>query len=168
MSDIDIKKAEPGDLVEILYLLKVCVADMNNNGLDCWNKYLHDNTISNELEKGLIFLLKEIGVCKGMITLNSEKPIEYKHIHWSVKGNKPLYIHRLAIHPQWHGNGLAGLMMDFAGNYAREHAFDCIRLDVYSINERAKGLYEKHDFFEAGTFFAEYQKAPFICYEKQL
>ena len=58
--------------------------------------------------------------------------------------------------------------MDFANNFARKNNYNCIRLDVFSPSERARQLYENQEFREIGSFHAEYQKVPYVCYEKLL
>ena len=39
-----------------------------------------------------------------------------------------LYIHDLAVHPQWHGQGVASVLMQYLENYAQQHSFKKIAL----------------------------------------
>ena len=166
---MEIIQAKDKDLIEILYLLKVCILDMNKKGLKHWNSAYPDvESIQTDLLKGAIYLLKDKGVCKGMLTLNDAEPEEYRDITWPENSSKPLYLHRMAIHPKWQGLGLAKRLIDFTNDYARRNGFQCIRLDVFSPSDHARQLYEKQDFQEIGVFHAAYQKVPYICYEKQL
>jgi len=166
---MEIIQAKDKDLIEILYLLRVCILDMNRKGFKHWNSAYPDmKSIQNDLYKGTIYLLKDRKVCKGMVTLSDTEPQEYKQINWSDHLSKPLYLHRMAIHPNWQGIGLAKNLVAFADNYARENGYNCIRLDVFSPSKRARQLYEKQDFHEAGLFHAEYQQVPYVCYEKIL
>ncbi|MBN2480563.1 MAG: GNAT family N-acetyltransferase [Bacteroidales bacterium] len=166
---MEILQANDKDLIEILYLLKVCIADMNKKGLKHWNSAYPDaESIKNDLAKGVIYVLKDKGVCKGMVTLNDTEPEEYRQIKWSDDLSRPLYLHRMAIHPKWQGLGLARELIDFADEFARRNGYNCIRLDVFSPSDRARQLYEKQDFRQAGTFHASYQRVPYVCYEKLL
>lgn len=162
-------RAKDNDLIEILYLLKVCILDMNKKGLKHWNSAYPDvESIQKDLLRGSIFLLKDRGVCKGMLTLNDSEPDEYRDISWPDKSSRPLYLHRMAIHPEWQGLGLAKRLINFADDYARKNDYQCIRLDVFSPSDHARQLYENQDFHEIGIFHAHYQKVPYVCYEKQV
>ena len=152
-----------------MYLLKVCISDMHSKGLRHWNSAYPDaDILQSDLQKGSVYLIKDRRVCKGMMTLRSSEPEAYKDIKWPNGCIKPLYLHRMAVHPKWQGMGLARQLIGFAGDYAREHGHDCIRLDVFSYSEVARRLYEKNDFFEIGTFHMDEQKIPYVCYEKQI
>jgi ribosomal protein S18 acetylase RimI-like enzyme len=164
-----ITQAKPNELIEILFLLKVCIRDMNLKGLKHWNSASLDAVqIQNDLRRGFIYLVKDKGVCKGMVTLNDKEPEDYRHVNFPDSKSRPFYLHRMAVHPKWQGLGIAKLMIDFAQKLAAEKGFNCLRLDVFTLSETARKLYEKNDFKEIGTFLTNYQKIPFICYEKQL
>jgi ribosomal protein S18 acetylase RimI-like enzyme len=166
---MDINQAKPGDLIEILFLLRVCIRDMNANGLKHWNNtYPGVEMIQSDLEKGAIYLVKDKGVCKGMVTLNAYQPDDYKSLRFPSGHLKPLYLQNMAVHPKWQGKGIATKMIDFAQEFAKQRGFDCIRLDVFMPSEKARHLYEKQLFREVTSFHSEFQKIPYICYEKQL
>jgi GNAT superfamily N-acetyltransferase len=166
---MEIKQAKSTDLVEVLYLLKVCIGDMNAKGLMHWNSAFPGNEqIRKDLLDGSIYLAKDRGVCKGMVTLNDIEPEEYRELKFPENDTKPLYLNRLAVHPKWHGRGIASIMVDFAQKMAREKGYTCIRLDIFQSAEDARQLCKKLSFKEIGSFQANYQRIPFICYEKQV
>jgi ribosomal protein S18 acetylase RimI-like enzyme len=166
---MDILQAKETDLIEILYLLKVCILDMNLKGLKHWNSAYPDAKImERNLENGFIYLAKDKGVCKGMVTLNEDTPADYFEIDFSSGCQKPLYLQYMAVHPRWQRLGIAKLLIEFAAKLAKEKKFDCIRLDVFKPSENARQLYEKYSFKEVSPFLSEYQKIPFVCYEKQI
>jgi ribosomal protein S18 acetylase RimI-like enzyme len=74
----------------------------------------------------------------------------------------------MAVHPTWHGKGIAGMMIDYAQEMAKKAGFTCIRLDIYQTSEEARQLCKKLNFREIGSFQANYQRIPYVCYEKQL
>jgi GNAT superfamily N-acetyltransferase len=166
---MEIKQAKSTDLVEILYLLKVCIVDMNAKGLMHWNSAFPGNEqIRKDLQDGNIYLAKDRGVCKGMVTLNDAEPDEYREMKFQTADAKALYLHRMAVHPKWQGKGVASILVDFAQKMAREKGFTCIRLDVSQSSEDARQFCKKLSFKEIGSFQANYQRIPYICYEKQL
>jgi ribosomal protein S18 acetylase RimI-like enzyme len=166
---MDIIQAKSTDLIEILYLLRVCIRDMNGQGLKHWNSTYPDvENIKADLGNGLIYLVKDRGVCKGMVTMNEHQPDEYKSLVFPSGMQKPLYLRNMVVHPKWQGKGIATMMIEYAQNMAREKGLDCIRLDVFMPSKNARQLYEKQLFREVATFHSETQKIPFVCYEKQL
>ena len=166
---MEINQAKPTDLIEILYLLKVCTRDMNANGQIFWNScFPPTESVQSDLANGFIYLTKDKGVCKGMITLNVNEPEEYKDLNLSTSAKKTLYLQNIAVHPRWQGTGIATQMINFAQKFAREQGYDSIRLDIFKQSEQARQLCEKQLFKEVASFHADYQKVPFICYEKQL
>jgi len=166
---MEIIQAKDSDFIEILYLLKVCILDMNRNGLTHWNSvYPGPDIILNDLAKSSIYLMKDKGVCKGMVTLDDQEPEEYKGIQWPGKAQKPLFVHRLAVHPNWQGQGIARRLMTFSEEFALKNGFDALRIDVFSDSLHARNLCRNNNFSEAGNFLSFFQQQPFICYDKQI
>jgi GNAT superfamily N-acetyltransferase len=166
---MEILQAKNTDFIEILYLLRVCILDMNRNGLTHWNSvYPGPDIVQEDLERSSIYLIKDRGVCKGMITLDNKEPEEYKGIHWTSAASKPLFVHRLAVHPNWQGQGIARMLLAFAEEFALKKGFDALRIDVFSSSTPARDLCRKSSFNEAGNFFSFSQQQPFICYDKKI
>lgn len=166
---MEIMQAQESDFIEILYLLRVCIVDMNKKGLKHWNSvYPGPEMIQEDLAKGSIYLIKDKGVCKGMITLDEEEPDEYKSVQWTEASKKPLFLHRLAVHPNWQGQGIARKLLDFSESFARKNNFDSIRIDVYGNSEHARNLCNKHAFTESGQYFSIFQQQPFILFGKRI
>jgi GNAT superfamily N-acetyltransferase len=166
---MEILRAKDSDFIEILYLLRVCILDMNKKGLKHWNSvYPGPEMIREDLNKEAIYLVKDKGVCKGMVTLDNIEPDEYKGIHWSAPASRPLFMHRLAVHPGWQGKGIAIMLMNFAEEFAARNGYDALRIDVHSANIHARHLCEKQAFSASGEFFGVYQQQPFVCYEKKI
>ncbi len=166
---MEIYKAKPSDLVEILYLLRECVRDMNQKGMKHWNSsYPGIEDIGHDLNKESIFLVKEKGICMGMVTLNESEPEEYRGINWSSNDSKVLYMKRMAVHPNWQEKGVAEMLVRFAENYARENKYNYIRLDTLSSNQSEAKLYANSKYDEVGEFHSTFQKIPFKCYEKKI
>jgi ribosomal protein S18 acetylase RimI-like enzyme len=166
---MEIIQAKSTDLVEILYLLKVCTRDMNSKGLRHWNSaFPPAEQIDRDVLNGNIYLVKDRGVCKGMVTLNDKEPEDYRQMNLSSADSKPLFVYCMAVHPTWQGKGIARMMIDYAQEMAKKNGFTCIRLDIYQTSEDARQLCEKLSFREIGSFLANYQRIPYVCYEKQL
>jgi GNAT superfamily N-acetyltransferase len=166
---MEIVQAKDSDFIEILYLLRVCIMDMNEKGQKHWNSaYPGPDLIQADLERSSIYVMKDKGVCKGMVTLDSEEPEEYKGIQWTHKARNPLYIHRLAVHPVWQGQGIARKLILFSEEFAMRNGYDALRVDVFSDSMHARNLCNKNSFKEAGNYLSFFQQQPFICYDKKI
>jgi GNAT superfamily N-acetyltransferase len=166
---MDISQAKANDLIEVMYLLKVCVQDLYGMGLGhTWDTIPTADQIEKDLEAGAIYLVKDKGVCKGMIMLFDREPVDYRQLNLTDANARPLFMRCMAVHPQWRRQGIGKRLMEFAQNKAKSEGFTCIRLDVHPESEDARKLYENYQFSEIGKFHTDYQKTAYICYEKSL
>ncbi len=161
---MNIIKAFPADLVEVLYLLRVCVQEMNGKGWFQWD--LQNHLVKGDIENGTVFLYKQNEACIGTITLNTNGIEEYKNVHWPDPSRSPLFIHRLLVHPAWREKGIADNLMAFAESYAREHGFSSLRLEVFSENKDALNRFNQLNYNQIGEIQLQYQKSPYYCFEK--
>ena len=166
---MEILKASPSDLLEILYLLRVCILDMNEKGMKQWNSAHPDRFLLKQvLEEGNIYVLKDKGVCKGMLSVSNEVPEDYKELLNGNNESGTLFIKWLAVHPIWKDKGIAKLLVDFAEEHARGKALNNIKLDALSSSEIAAEIVRSNSYTEVGKFHSAFQKVPFICYQKDL
>jgi GNAT superfamily N-acetyltransferase len=166
---MEIKQATPSEFVEVLYLIRECVKDMNSKGLKQWNNSSPSpEQLREELEKGTIFLYQELGIVKGLMKLTGELPSEYAGIDWKTIMERPLFIRLFAIHPFWHNSNISEKLIEFAEIYAKENNYSGIRLDSLDNYPVSEVFFENKQFIVAGTFQSSFQKTPFICYEKSL
>lgn len=164
-----IQQAVLQDLVEILYLVKVCVSDMNEKGQKHWNNaYPGANYLLSCIENNTLFLCRENEVAKGMIILSKDEPEEYKPIDWQGKSDKVLFIRFLAVHPLWQGKGIAKKLVAFAEEYSKKNAFSSIRMDIYSGIEGAFNFCSNMGFNQTGQFHSKFQQNPYLAFEKSL
>lgn len=166
---MEIKQASSYDLVEVLYLLRECVADMNQKGFKHWNNsYPGIELIKKDIESGSLFFYKEKGIAKGMITLTEESLEEYQEINWKDNSGKALFMQRLAVHPLWQGQGIAKALVEFAEKKAKEDGYSTLRLDVFGGGESATKVCDETGFSQSGEYHSKFQKTPYLCYEKSL
>ena len=163
-----ISKASIVDLSELHALTKSCAKHMIKNGIFQWNeKYPSKEVLQKDIELQQIWKLQEDDKIIGIIVLTEIEDKEYKNVQWLIKNSKNLYIHRLAILPNFQGKGNAQKLMEFAENYAKEHNFKSIRLDTFSQNKRNQLFYEKRNYAKlASIYFPNQSEFPFYCYEK--
>lgn len=162
-----IRKATKTDIDSILNLTKACAKNMISKGIFQWNEYYpHRNAFENDVKLGELFLFENENTILGCIVISTLMDAEYIPVEWMTANNNNIYIHRLAVHPDHQGKGLAQKLMDFAETFAKTQHFISIRLDTFSQNKRNQKFYELRGYKRLGTiYFPKQSDHPFYCYE---
>ncbi len=165
-------KIEKGKLTEVDELFQIYLngkSELEKNGIYQWtDSYPTRSIIENDLEKGVLFVLRNDKVIIGAINISEEQEPEYETINWEFDNSKILVIHRLVIDPKYQGKGYARKLMDFAEIFASENNYSSIRLDAYCQNKRAIDFYEKRRYFIRGNVNFPKREYPFRCMEKEI
>ncbi len=165
-----IEKVHLLNLDAIFSLTKSCAKHLIENEIFQWNEYYPSKEVlKNDIELNQLWKLVENNLIIGIIALTEIEDVEYKSVKWLTENGANLYIHRLAVHPNYQGKGYAQQLMNFAENYAKEHNYDSIRLDTFSKNIRNQQFYEKRNYIKLESiYFPKQSEHPFYCYEKVL
>lgn len=163
-----IKKALESDLALLLSVVKSCGQNLIEQGIFQWNEnYPSKEVLQNDIALQQIWKLELANRMVGLIVLTEIADSEYQQVKWLTKNQQNLYIHRLAVHPNFQGQGYAQKLMDFAEKYAKENGYNSIRLDTFSQNKRNQHFYEQRNYIKLESIYFPNQSAfPFYCYEK--
>lgn len=163
-----IKKAIISDLNDLLAITKCCAKHMIDKKIYQWNElYPSKEVLQNDIALQQLWKLEVDDKIIGLIVLTDIEDAEYKDIKWLTKNHQNLYIHRLAVHPEFQGKGYAQKLMSFAENYAKQHNFISIRLDTFSQNKRNQKFYKQQNYKQLGSiYFPKQSEYPFYCFEK--
>ncbi|MBT8234958.1 MAG: GNAT family N-acetyltransferase [Bacteroidia bacterium] len=162
-----IRRAKILEIPEILLLTQACAREMIGRDIYQWNEsYPSEEVLVRDIEKGQLYVLIETVEIIGIIALCTEIDEEYNSVEWLTQDSRNLYVHRLAVHPNYQGKGHARILMDFAEQYARDQKFVSIRLDTFSQNKRNQRFYEQRGYTRLGdVYFPTQSTYPFHCYE---
>lgn len=160
----------PAKLVEIPHIMsltRACARHMTEMGIQQWNDlYPSEEAFLKDQGRGELFVLEVSGLVVGCITVSSLMDEEYKSVEWLTPNTKNTYIHRLAVHPEQQGKGLARRLMDWAEEKAAFEDRLSIRLDTFSRNKRNQRFYEARGYQKLGpVYFPKQSPYPFYCYE---
>lgn len=163
-----LQNASISDLDALHNLTKSCAAHLIENEIFQWNEnYPSKEILKNDIELEQIWKLEKQNKVVGIIVLSEIEDEEYKNVKWLTQNSKNIYVHRLAVHPDYQGKGYAKELMDFAENYAETNNYDSIRLDTFSQNKRNQKFYENRKYIKLeNIYFPNQSKFPFYCYEK--
>lgn len=162
---MDIRLCTLKDLDRVENIIISAKADMNARGLEFWDDiYPTRETFRHDIaEKALHGAYDE--ELMGVMTLNEEQEPEYSALLWQYDG-PALVVHRLVIHPDHAGKGIATKLMQYAEEFAAKNGYNAIRLDSYCDNARANKMYHTLGYEKAGT--VTFRKGTFVCFEKRV
>jgi len=162
-----IVQAKNSEIPEILALTRACAKAMIANGIYQWNEhYPTAAAFEHDLKRDELYVYKIENRIVGTLVISTRMDDEYVDIDWLSPNGLNIYIHRLAVHPEYQGQGIARTLMDFAEAYAREHNFISARLDTFSQNKRNHTFYENRGYKRlANIYFPKQSEHPFYCYE---
>ena len=162
-----IRTANSSDIESILQITKACALHLIDNGIFQWNEHYPDKvSFVSDVEKKELFVYCNYEKVIGCISLCNKMDDIYKPVNWITNNENNLYIHRLAVHPEFQKKGLGKYLMDFAENYAKDNGYISVRLDTFSENKRNLKFYELRGYHKLGKiYFPKQSEFPFYCYE---
>jgi predicted amidohydrolase/GNAT superfamily N-acetyltransferase len=166
---LNIEKGKISDLDQLFQIYVKGKTDLEKSGIYQWTKnYPTRSIIESDLNKGVLFVLRNNKEIIGAIKISEEQEPEYETINWEFDNSKVLVIHRLVIDPKYQGKGYARKLMGFAEKFAKENNYSSIRLDAYTQNKRVIDFYEKRNYFIRGNVNFTEREYPFHCMEKEI
>lgn len=169
MNGNEIRKALSTEVNEIMELITRCVQVMQAAGSDQWNaEYPNREVISLDVERGTLYVYIDNDAIAGIIVLDENQAEQYRGITWSMEQGRHLIMHRLAVHPDVQGKGIARKLIAYSEKYARSAGYSSIRLDTYKKNTRALSLYPSLGYECRGEVSFPGRAAAFPVFEKVL
>lgn len=165
----EIRRARSEEIQEIMNLIAKCVQVMQAGGSDQWDEgYPNREIISEDIVKGTLFVCLEHEAIAGILVLDENQAEQYAGIEWEQQQGPHLIMHRLAVHPEIQGRGIARRLIAFAEDFARSSGYRSIRLDTYAKNDRALKLYPSLGYWQRGEIRFPGRTAAFPVFEKVL
>lgn len=162
-----IKSATLPEIPDVLKITNACRLHMEFNGIYQWTEhYPNENQFVVDTKRKELYLLKDNNIVIGCVVVTTLMNVEYEAMTWLTNNENNLYIHRLAVHPDYQGKGYAQQLMTFAEDHARSNGYTSVRLDTFSQNERNQLFYERRGYKRLGDIhFPDQSEHPFHCYE---
>jgi len=166
--ELAIRPAVSSELDEVMRLVRACIEDMRERGIEQWDEiYPARDIFALDLRAGSLYTAwLDAGALAGVFTLDEYQSPEWAAVPWTILGVRVAVVHRLMVEPGYQRRGFARQLMQFAENEASRLGFEAMRLDAFSLNPQALRLYQTLDYREAGT--GRLRKGIFHCFEKLL
>ena len=153
------------DLPEVIEIINQAKLYFKNEGIDQWQDgYPNEDSIINDINQNEAYVLEDNGkiLATTMISSNIEPTYNYIEGNW-LQNDKYMVIHRIAIHNDQKGKGLAKIIIDEALN--RHPDIHSIRIDNHDDNLSMHRFVIKYGFTYCGTIYLE-NKSTRRAYEK--
>ena len=114
--------------------------------------YPTEDTARQALKRGDLFVQEDGGRIVGAAIINQTQVDAYYGGPWqyAAEDNEVMVLHTLVIDPDTAGKGYGKAFVAFYENYAREKGCKVLRMDTNSRNARARAMYAKLGYREAG------------------
>lgn len=150
-----------------LEIVKGVTIKMIEMGIDQWDEqYPTLNDIHIDISKKDAFGFFSNDQLTGYVIFNHDFDLEYNAINWLNKNNDFLVMHRLSVHPNFQGKGIAKQLIQFGETLVVQNNLSSLRFDAFTKNTISNTLYEKIGYKNLGT--VTFRKGLFNCYEKLL
>jgi RimJ/RimL family protein N-acetyltransferase len=165
---ISIRLADETDVDRAMALVRDCIDDMQQAGIDQWDElYPTRATVLSDARDGTLYLASlETEPVIGILVLNEYQNPEYAKVPWTTSGVPVAVVHRLMVNPRYQRRGIARQLMRLAEERASKLGYGAIRLDAFTANPRALRLYHGLGYHDAG--WVTFRKGVFRCFEKRL
>ena len=114
--------------------------------------YPTEDTARQALSRDDLFVQEETGKIVGAAIINQTQVDAYYGGPWQYAAEdcEVMVLHTLVIDPDTAGKGYGKQFVAFYEDYAREHGCKVLRMDTNSRNARARAMYKKLGYREAG------------------
>jgi len=164
-----IRKATLKDLDSILHLNNSIKNDMLNQGFHHWNdNYPNKEVYLKDIKKGCLYLRLDENKTVGMVSFDKSYHEFFDKANWTDKSDDFYFVHRLGILPERQGQGIAGILMDFAEKEIQSMGGSSVRLGAYKDYNRVVKFYNKRGYTSKGEIVFSVSKRPFLAMEKIL
>jgi len=163
-----IRLAKDHDIPILLEVTQACAMHMVEQGIHQWNEvYPNKSAFLSDLDQKALWVFMAEDHPVGCVSFYTTMDDEYKALDWIAPESRHLYVHRLAVHPNFQRQNIARKLMDFAENQARELSCVSVRLDTFSQNPRNLKFYAARGYQQTGgqLYFPKQSVHPFITLE---
>lgn len=166
--NITYRKATPDEVFKIYQHYVRVVDSMLENGINQWDEsYPNAAVIAADISEGDLIVGESDG--KLILTYVVNKLCEeeeYALCKWEYPDEPFIALHRIAINPEYQGQGVGSEAFAFLEEKAKEKGIKTIRLDTFCENTAGVSFYNKLGFKIVG--FARWKKGRFQIMEKVL
>jgi ribosomal protein S18 acetylase RimI-like enzyme len=167
---MNIRLAKERDLKRVVSITNACAVHMISKKIFQWDEnYPNIEIFKDDVKNKSLFVIEDNELIMGCICISLQIDDVYKDVKWLTPNSNNVYLHRLAIHPNFQGQGLALKLMEYAEDFTIKNGCISIRLDTFSGNPKNNKFYTLQGYTKLEKIFYRNQSdMPFHCFEKIL
>ncbi|GAB4013665.1 acetyltransferase [Spirosoma migulaei] len=164
-----IRPATPSDIPALIKLLQHVIPLMHEAGNFQWdNQYPNETVFGQDIAKQQLWVADIDGQLAGVAALTEDQEPEYAQVGFDLN-QRAIVTHRLAVDPNFRGQGVAVALLEQAEKLALEHGISFLRIDTNSENQSTQKLFPKLGYQYAGEITLGFRPGlRFLAYEKKL
>lgn len=166
---MQIRIARREDLAPLIALIQKVVPLMRATGNLQWDEtYPNEEVFGEDIALGQLWIAEIDGALAGVAAITTNQEPEYAQVGWDIE-EQAIVVHRLAVHPDFRGAGVARALMEKAEDVAQERGIHVLRVDTNTQNEATQRLFPKLGYVLSGEIGLGFRPGlRFFCYEKRL
>lgn len=164
-----IRRAILTDIPTIMSIVKEVVPLMRASGNFQWNDdYPNPEAFKEDIGLNQLWVAEIDGAVTGVSAITSEQYPEYAQAGLDIS-QPAIVTHRLAVSPQYRGQGIAEALLIKAELEASRRNIPLLRIDTNKENKAAQKLFIKLGYLLAGEISLAFRPdMRFVCLEKKL
>ncbi len=165
------RKTTAEDLPAVMKIITDAKALLAAAGSPQWqNGYPNEETIKNDIEEGISYVLLVDGVVAGTMALQRTPDKNYQEIFegtWENETDPYTTVHRIALSKEFRGQKLAYRLMEFAEAETKNLGIRQIRVDTHKKNTGMQRIMEHSGFELRGlVYVSDYTDNERLAYQK--
>lgn len=150
-------------------LIRRVVPAMRACGNLQWDEaYPNEEVFLRDMSLDQLWVSEDLGRITGVAAITTDQEPEYAEVGWDIT-ELAVVVHRLAVDPDFQGQGVATALMRQAEAMAVERKIPVLRLDTNTQNEATQRLFPKLGYTFTGEIGLGFRPGlRFRCYEKRL
>ena len=139
---MNIRLAKERDLKRVVSITNACAVHMISKKIFQWDEnYPNIKIFKDDVKNKSLFVIEDNELIMGCICISLQIDDVYKDVKWLTPNSNNVYLHRLAIHPNFQGQGLALKLMEYAEDFTIKNGCISVRLDTFSGNPKNNKFY---------------------------
>jgi len=164
-----IRKATIADISGIMQIIKAVVPIMRAAGNLQWDDvYPNPEVFESDIALGQLWIAVIDNVVVGVAAITTEQYPEYADVGLDTT-ETAIVVHRLAVHPQFGGKGVAAALLKQAEVVATDQGISILRIDTNTSNQATQALFPKVGYQYMGEIGLDFRPGLRFCvYEKRI
>lgn len=171
MYNMLVRKTKIGDIDSIMEIISLTREYFRVEGIPQWQgEYPAREQFVSDMERGESYVCVRDGRVVGVSAIIAGVEPDYLNIYDGEWKNARSYVcmHRVAVHPDAKGSGVAAQLVEKAREIALEHGVLDLKCDTHEINRNMRRMLEKNGFEYCGIIYLSADGEPRVAYQRLL